>query len=333
MTPEQVDTLLTFGQMALEQGWYDQARDYFEQALGLDASNQEAMKGLARANEMLGRKAAVPVEPMQVEPVESPRRVVQRRKRPWWFWALVVVLGLFGCSIAMCLGILIFVSPPKPAPTAMPTTVVILAPTPIVTPTKPSLATLSPTPSSVPTQQPTSAPVPTRTSPPTATPTIQMPIMRIGDTIPEFSTANPSLSLTLLSWKESDIAIEGPYISGYYAFTAKPGRKFIILTFRFQNNWTRPQNTPYLNAGEVATDKGYFYPMWHSPVGIHSEEYDPREATDYEIETLVGDSGAFEELWPEESIVGRVVFEIPEDETPIEASISGVPYPIKLDRK
>jgi hypothetical protein len=33
MTAEQVDKLLTFGQMALEQGWYDQAGEYFEQVL------------------------------------------------------------------------------------------------------------------------------------------------------------------------------------------------------------------------------------------------------------------------------------------------------------
>ena len=28
MTPEQVDKLITFGQMALEQSWYDQELDY-----------------------------------------------------------------------------------------------------------------------------------------------------------------------------------------------------------------------------------------------------------------------------------------------------------------
>lgn len=28
----EVEKLITFGQMALEQGWYDKAREYFEQA-------------------------------------------------------------------------------------------------------------------------------------------------------------------------------------------------------------------------------------------------------------------------------------------------------------
>lgn len=63
-TNTDADKLITFGQMALEQGWYDQARDYFEQALELDASNREAMKGLARANEILNRRASFePIKP------------------------------------------------------------------------------------------------------------------------------------------------------------------------------------------------------------------------------------------------------------------------------
>lgn len=78
------------------------------------------------------------------------------------------------------------------------------------------------------------------------------------------------------------------------------------------------------------TDKGYFYPLWDPPAGAHSEEYDPREATDYEIETLFGDSGAYEDLLPEESVIGRIVFEVPEDQEPIEANILGFPYVINL---
>jgi len=76
-TSTDVDKLITFGQMALEQGWYDQAREYFEQALALDASNREAMKGLARANEILSRRMATPVEPTQGEPAELPREYVK----------------------------------------------------------------------------------------------------------------------------------------------------------------------------------------------------------------------------------------------------------------
>jgi len=70
-----VDKLISFGQMAFEQGWYDQARDYFEQALELAPSNREAMKGLARANEILSRRRATPVEPKRPEPVKPLRKV------------------------------------------------------------------------------------------------------------------------------------------------------------------------------------------------------------------------------------------------------------------
>ncbi|HEC87499.1 MAG TPA: hypothetical protein ENI49_06535 [Thermoplasmatales archaeon] len=162
--------------------------------------------------------------------------------------------------------------------------------------------------------------------------TIQIPIARIGDTIPNVGADidKHNLSLTLLSWKESNIAVDGPYVGDeYYTFTAKPGMKFVILIYKFQNNWIRPQETPYLDAGEIATNKGYIYPIWNPPLGIHSEEYKPRKATPEEIKTLIGDSGGYEDLLPEESVKGCVVFEIPEDQTTIEASIAYVPPLIK----
>jgi hypothetical protein len=78
-TNTDVDKLIPFGQMALKQGWYDKAREYFGQALALDPSNREALKGLARVNEVLSRKAAMAVEPIQVEPVKPPPEV----EREW----------------------------------------------------------------------------------------------------------------------------------------------------------------------------------------------------------------------------------------------------------
>ena len=152
----------------------------------------------------------------------------------------------------------------------------------------------------------------------------------VGDTIPEVGISHRNLSMTILSWEESDIAVYGPYVGNeYYTFTAKEGRTFIILIFEFQNNWIKPQNTPYLNKGEIGTDKGYFYPIWSPPQGTFSVEYEPRLSTDDEIKTLIGDSAGYEELLPEETILGQIVFEIPENETPTEASIDWVPYLIK----
>ncbi len=160
---------------------------------------------------------------------------------------------------------------------------------------------------------------------------IPIPIVRIGNTIPEVggSIDKHNLSMTLISWRESDMAVDGPYIGNeYYTFTAKPGMKFFILIFKFQNNWIRVQQTPYLNSGEIATNKEYIYNMWTS-VGIHSQEYKPRKSTYEEVKILVGNPGGYEDLLPEESTIGCVVFEIPEDEIPIEASIVNVPFLIK----
>jgi hypothetical protein len=154
----------------------------------------------------------------------------------------------------------------------------------------------------------------------------------VGDTIPEVGISHHNLSMTIISWEESDIAVYGPYVGNeYYTFTAKEGRTFIILIFEFQNNWIKPQNAPYLTEGDITTDKRNIYPLWKPPSGTLSQEYDPRRATEEEVNTLLGDSGGYEELFPEESTVGRIVFEILEGETPIEASIKWVPYLIKFD--
>jgi hypothetical protein len=155
----------------------------------------------------------------------------------------------------------------------------------------------------------------------------------IGDTIAEIEGTD-NMSLTLLRWVESDIAVEGPYADGnYYTFTAKPNMKFVIVIYMFQNNGRRPQETPYIDSGEIATDKGFIYPSWHSPLGIWSEEYLPRKATDNEVRILIGSSGGYVKLQPGtpgESVVGRIVFEIPRDARPIEAKIDYIPYLVKF---
>jgi len=156
----------------------------------------------------------------------------------------------------------------------------------------------------------------------------------IGDTItgvPEGYDPAP-FSMMLLSCMETEIAVDGPYSDGYYTFTAQPGMKFVILQYRLANNGVRQARTPYINAGEVlTTPDGYFYQVWSPPVGINSEEYDPRPSTQDEIDTLWGDAGAFETLLPEESTVGRVVFEIPADAKPVDAALAYVPAKVTFD--
>ena len=75
-----VDKLITFGQMALERGWYDQAREYFEQALDLAPSNREALDGLVQA--ILSDRTITTVEPTQDGPVEPLHRVERKPKSP-----------------------------------------------------------------------------------------------------------------------------------------------------------------------------------------------------------------------------------------------------------
>ncbi|MGA9351383.1 MAG: DUF4064 domain-containing protein [Anaerolineae bacterium] len=97
-----IDKLIEFGQMALEQGWYDQARDYFEQALALDADNREAMKGLARVYERLSRKEAAAVEPIQDKLVEAPHKaepkssILEKEEKGSGLRTGAMVLGIIG---------------------------------------------------------------------------------------------------------------------------------------------------------------------------------------------------------------------------------------------
>ena len=343
-----LDKLITFGQMALEQGWYDQAREYFEQALALDSSNREAMKGLARANEILSRRMATAVEPARVESVEPLRRTAlsilkkrsegQRRSPAQWFKSqsrlgkIVILLSMALLFCCLCGVFAIpalflwnpFVSLTQPTMEITPTVTSTLSTfTPFSPATPATQHTLTKTPVPTATTQPTS----TQTPAPTATP---RPIARIGDTIPEVGADNKSLSMTLIAWMESDIAVDGPYQGEFYTFTARPGMKFVILIFEFRNNWVREQYTPYLSAGELLTDKGYFYRIWSPPLGIHSTEYKPRPSTEETVKDLVGSSGGFERLLPEESVRGCIVFEIPQEQKPVEAKIEEVPITIRF---
>ena len=85
-------------------------------------------------------------------------------------------------------------------------------------------------------------------------------IARIGDTIP-ICIAEQELSMTLLWWKESDIALY--HLFGYQIYTAVPGRKFIILAYEFRNDAKQQQITPFSLNGEIVTaPKGYCYKHW-----------------------------------------------------------------------
>lgn len=179
-------------------------------------------------------------------------------------------------------------------------------------------------------QAPTESPPP----PPEPTATVGEETITVGETvagIPKGYDPAP-FSMTLLSCMESEIVVDGPYIDGYYTFTAQPGMRFVILQYRLMNDGVRQADTPYINTGEVLTaPDGYFYKIWSPPVGVHSEEYAPRPSTQEELDILLGDTGGFETLLPEESIMGRVVFEIPTDAEPVEATLAYIPAKVQLE--
>jgi len=113
--------------MALEQGWYDQAHEYFEQALDLDASNQEALKGLVRTNEILSRRMPTPAEPIGDQPVAPPREVarkVQTGSLIQWFGGqprsrkMIILSGVQVLFMFLYLGLGDIINPaPKVTPT------------------------------------------------------------------------------------------------------------------------------------------------------------------------------------------------------------------------
>jgi hypothetical protein len=66
MVHSELEDLLNFGRMDLEAGYAKYARGYFEKALLIDSTNQEALTGLARIEKMLEGKTAEPGEPEDV---------------------------------------------------------------------------------------------------------------------------------------------------------------------------------------------------------------------------------------------------------------------------
>jgi len=68
---EKIERLLELGQMDLEAGYPEYARQYFEKVLALDSANREAIDALARIDE-LSRREAMAAEPMEAETPTGP---------------------------------------------------------------------------------------------------------------------------------------------------------------------------------------------------------------------------------------------------------------------
>jgi len=162
---------------------------------------------------------------------------------------------------------------------------------------------------------------------------ISIPTAGIGYTQRVGILKEKTITLTLLSWKEGDKALAGPYPDGtYYIYTPRPGNKFIMLIYELRNDWSQSQKTPHIKFGDMLTDNGEIYSAWQAPSDPAnlSQEYIGRPATDEEITTLIRYSGG-RELASGESIKGRIIFEIPEEENPVEASIHSLRPLIEYD--
>jgi len=158
---------------------------------------------------------------------------------------------------------------------------------------------------------------------------IKIPTVKFGEIIPPgklnslvFATDVKDIQVKIVSWFESKKACEGRFVGDvYYIFNASKGMKFVILKLNFTNVGKRIRSTPYISEGEIGTNTGNIYPLWHyPPPSINQKHASPDELEKicpiYEKEKLLQGESSIEYL----------VFEIKEDEKPIEAFLPGIPY-------
>ena len=158
---------------------------------------------------------------------------------------------------------------------------------------------------------------------------IRVPTVKFGEIIPPgklnslvFATDFKDIQVKMISWFESKKACEGPFVDDdYYIFNASKRMKFIILILNFTNTGKRIISTPYISEGEIGTNTGNIYPLWHyPPPSINQKHASPEELEKicpiYEKEKLLQGESSIEYL----------VFEIKEDEKPVEAFLPGIPY-------
>jgi len=154
---------------------------------------------------------------------------------------------------------------------------------------------------------------------------------RVGEAVPITYYAETTFSVTFLAATESPTAVSGPY-SGeeYWTFAALPDRTFLVLTLKFRNIGIRPLTPPLLQ-GVAVTDRGFEFPSWNPPLGIHSDEYAPRLSTAEEVQGMPAGATSLVELFPEaESAVDTLVFEIPSDQQAVSVRVGYVDRPLLL---
>jgi len=155
---------------------------------------------------------------------------------------------------------------------------------------------------------------------------LKVPTVKFGEIIPPeklspLYSEYEDIQIKLVSWFEGKKACEGPFFGGdYLAFNASKGMKFIILKLNFTNIGKRIKSTPYISEGEIATNTGNIYPLWHYPSG-----WKGREASQDELEKICPVYEK-EKLLQGESSIEYIMFEIRENEKPVEALLPDIPY-------
>jgi len=139
-----------------------------------------------------------------------------------------------------------------------------------------------------------------------------------------------NISMKLLWGRSSETVVYRPWLDEYFTYTAKPGKKFVIVAFEFKNEGIREEGTPHITSGEILTDEGYIYSDWSMPdLPSEKEAYKERKATKEEINKRLTGVG-WTHLMQGETTKGRIVFEIPEDAEPVEAKLKKLIRPIEF---
>lgn len=130
------------------------------------------------------------------------------------------------------------------------------------------------------------------------------------------------------SVKVTDYVAE-EYSGGYYLFERIQGRKFVIVSVSITNIGKTEHYSPDFYAS-INTSERYRFIEWSPPHGVHSEEYNPKRATEDEIE-MYGCHHEWGKLYPGESVSDDYVFEIPEGTEPLCLHISKGVYKAVVD--
>jgi hypothetical protein len=123
---------------------------------------------------------------------------------------------------------------------------------------------------------------------------------------------------------ESEMAVIGPYSSGLYTVNAEDGMKFVIVAYTMTNISPSPRYPLIYSSGKVMTYRGHIYSSWTPLGGLNAKEYRPRHSTPAEI-VRYGGKGEMKQLYPDKTVLGSIVFYVPNEEDITEVDLPDAP--------